>query len=94
MGNDRTTVNVSKHTHEQADAVKTEFDESWSDVLQFYAEWREPIDERIAELMDGDAEVTIDGEGLAREVAREFDYTAVAERTAARVAEELEARHR
>lgn len=38
--NTRTTVNVSKESHQAASTVKDEADESWSDVLEFYAQYR------------------------------------------------------
>lgn len=41
---DRTTVNVDKESHTEAGDVKDEYDETWPEVLQFYAEYRPQVD--------------------------------------------------
>jgi len=40
----RTTINVDKDSHEKAGDVKDEYDETWPEVLQFYAEYRPQVD--------------------------------------------------
>jgi len=40
----RTTINVPQDTHKACAAVKEEFDESWTDVLMFYAEHRADLE--------------------------------------------------
>jgi len=40
---DRTTINIDKAEHRQTREVKAEYDDSWTDVLQFYREHREEV---------------------------------------------------
>jgi len=40
---DRTTLNIDKEEHKATREVKEEFDESWTDVLQFYREHRHEL---------------------------------------------------
>jgi hypothetical protein len=40
----RTTINVPQDTHKACASVKEEFDESWTDVLMFYAEHRADLE--------------------------------------------------
>lgn len=40
----RTTINVDKDSHTEAGDVKDEHDETWPEVLQFYAEYRPQVD--------------------------------------------------
>lgn len=61
--NTRTTVNVSKESHQYASTVKDEFDESWSEVLEFYANHR-------AELSVGSDGGTVDVEGIHEKLDR------------------------
>lgn len=49
-------VPANKDAVDTARDVKEQMDETWSDVFLFYAEYREPIDERIEDLMTGDGE--------------------------------------
>lgn len=41
--NNRTTLNVHKDHRDKARDVKQEYDETWGDVLAFYAEFREHL---------------------------------------------------
>jgi len=41
---DRTTINVDKETHSEAGDVKDDYDETWPEVLAFYAEYRPQVD--------------------------------------------------
>jgi len=40
---DRTTLNVAQDEHKATREVKDEYDESWTDVLQFYREHRPTV---------------------------------------------------
>lgn len=40
---DRTTINVPQDTHKEAREVKEEFNDSWPDVLAFYARHRPEV---------------------------------------------------
>lgn len=40
---DRTTINVPQDTHKEAREVKEEFNDSWPDVLAFYARHRPTV---------------------------------------------------
>ena len=88
MTDGRTTINMTKEAHRAAGDVKDEYDESWTDVLLFYAEHRgdlalAPNTEPTHNAATPD-EVTLDG-GVISDIANE---------TARKTAEELEGRLR
>lgn len=60
-------MNVTKESHERAKIVKEETGESWTDVLDFYATYRQEIDELTAQPRPepGEVDVDINAEELA-----------------------------
>jgi len=50
---DRTTLNIDKEEHKATREVKEEYDDSWTDVLQFYREHRHELS-----LNNGDVNTT------------------------------------
>jgi len=67
---DRTTLNIDSTEHKAAREVKDEYDESWTDVLQFYRRHRHELS------LENDGEsnsVEVDYERLGGEVAERVD---------------------
>jgi len=60
---DRTTINIDKQTHSDASDVKEQHDDTWPEVLQFYAEYRPQVDtleqEPMREVDTSDMEVEV-----------------------------------
>jgi len=61
----RTTINIDKPTHSDASDVKEQHDDTWPEVLQFYAEYRPQVDTLEQEPMQD-----VDTSPLSDEISR------------------------
>ena len=91
----RTTINIPQEVHKDARDVKDEFDESWTEVLRFYADHRAELslaDEPVGDLEPFGGEVPeIDTDSVVDRIVHELEMGATPESEIESVVTDLEA---
>ena len=90
----RTTINVPQEVHKDARDVKKEFDESWTEVLRFYADHRAELSlsDGVGDLEPFGGEVPeIDTDSVVDRIVHELEMGATPESEIESVVTDLEA---
>jgi len=88
----RTTINVPQEVHKDARDVKDEFDESWTEVLRFYADHRAELSlsDGVGDLEPFGGEVPeIDTDSVVDRIVHELEMGATPENDTQEVVQEV-----